>query len=156
MKRLVLFFAALALVITSASPPISLAQEKSAAELDPRAAVQSHSDDVLRVATSETPEKFRKLLSKWKYDDDRRFTTTFEIQSISVDGRVTIKNYLVGGRPVDPPASVKEENGRLQLTIQLPGGRWELEYADTFGGMLFGHIRLPAMGERSGKFYREK
>lgn len=107
--------------------------------------------------TAETPEKFRSLLGRWRYDENPRFVSTFEVLSIGSDGVGVIRDYRVGGREV-PQATfiVTDDRGEIAVKIQLGEGAWNLTYSKTSGGMLAGQLTLGGRAPIGGRFYREK
>jgi hypothetical protein len=109
-------------------------------------------------SAEETPDRFGPLVGRWRYDENVRFLSTFEVLSVNADGVGVIKDYRVGGRPV-PQATfvVSEDGGQLRVKIQLGEGAWDLTYSKGSGGMLSGQLTLTGgRAPVTGRFYREK
>ncbi len=158
-----LFIVTLVIGLTITSPlatitlHVGVALAQQSATTDKPIVVQNVPKEAVPAALSsatDTPEKFKPLLSKWRYDDPR-FLTKFEIKNVE-NGEAKDIGFTVGGRSVDTNAKISEEKGVVRVKIPIQQGTWELTYYPTFGGMLDGSLRLSSGGTINGKFYREK
>ncbi|GEM_PF-4172553 len=120
--------------------------------------------DAVKVATTppgfiETPENFRGLIGKWKYDENVKFLSNFEVKSVSKEGTASDLHFKVGGRDAENAIlTVTAHDGKLlQLEITVNLGKWELKWDRRYPKILDGKISGPGVPQGiQGRFYREE
>ncbi|MBI2054967.1 MAG: hypothetical protein HYT39_02610 [Candidatus Sungbacteria bacterium] len=130
----------------------------TAAQQAPVVAQEGAPKDAVKASTSETPEKFRPLLGKWKYDDGMN-PTIFVVERIDDAGNVDLQ-YTNRNRNIPMSGTAFLDADYKKLKLKLEGGtestiKWDLEYSPTFGGMLRGTGELRKV-TWEGKFYKVK
>lgn len=126
----------------------------------PTIVAQDPSKEVIPVATTTPSDPFQKIIGRFAAGGQN--PVTLQITGVGVDGKFEIGEYTFRGNKLPVQSAVASLTGRKDMPIRLDitageagGVKWELYYADTFGGMLKGFVYY---GERRGEnaLYRQR